>query len=98
MLFLCAVTIYPVLYVVSRSVMPDLERAVLCVNTPVLHWKGTSLFYPNSILMNGFKITLFRVAVGTTLSLVVEACLRMQFQKLPVQIIPYNDDIVYVVV
>ena len=49
--------------------------------------------------MNGFKITLFRVAVGTTLSLVVESMFAYALQKgLPVQIIPYNDDIVYVVV
>lgn len=84
MLFLCAVMIYPVLYVISRSVMPDLERAVrpFALIPRTITWEGYRFILSrNSILLNGFKITLFRAAVGTTLSLVVESMFAYAISK-----------------
>ncbi len=77
MLLLVLVTVYPFLFVVSRSVMTDAERAIRPY--ALLPLKGitfegyTYILGGDSKILAGFRVTLFRTLVGTVLTVVGQA-------------------------
>lgn len=75
LLLLCAVTLYPFLYVISRSVMTDAERALrpLAIIPRTIDLSGYKFILGrHSLLITGYQVTIFRTIVGTFLSLLVE--------------------------
>jgi ABC-type glycerol-3-phosphate transport system permease component len=85
MSLLCAVTLYPFLFVVSRSVMPAVERAArpyALLPLTGLDFSGyTYILGSGSRILKGYSITLFRTVVGTALSIVVEAMFAYALSK-----------------
>ncbi len=85
MLFLCFVTLYPFLFVVSRSIMPDAERAARPY--ALIPFSGITLdgysymFGQGSRVITGYLITIFRTIVGTILSVLVEAMFAYALSK-----------------
>jgi putative aldouronate transport system permease protein len=77
MLFLVLVTLYPFLFVVSRSVMTEGERAVrpyaLIPRDGITLEGYTYILGSGSKILSGFKVTIFRTTVGTLLTVVGEA-------------------------
>lgn len=76
LLTICAITLYPLLYVVGRSVMTDAERSLrpLALFPRTLDWQAYKYILGNgSLIYNGYKITLFRTIVGSSCGLLVEA-------------------------
>lgn len=83
-LLLCAITLYPILYVLGRSFMPDAERALRPLALFPSTWDFTAYEYilgKGSLLYNAYKITIFRTVVGTALSLFVEAMFAYVLSK-----------------
>ena len=73
MILVCFVFIYPFLYVLSRSLMPEMERAVrpfaLIPNS--LDFSGYKLiFSKSSNVVNSYKVTIARAVVGTLMNLI----------------------------
>jgi putative aldouronate transport system permease protein len=85
MLLLCFITLYPFLFVVSRSVMPDAERAVRpysLIPTTGLNFDGyTYMFGQGSKVFTGYAITIFRTVVGTILTVICEAMFAYALSK-----------------
>jgi putative aldouronate transport system permease protein len=85
MVVLCAITVYPFLFVVSRSIMPDAERAArpyaLIPTTGVTIQGYTYMFGAGSRVIQGYLITIFRTVVGTILSVVCEAMFAYALSK-----------------
>ncbi len=85
MLLLCAITLYPFLFVVSRSIMPDAERAArpyaLIPTTGVTFAGYTYMFGEGSRVITGYMITIFRTVVGTVLSVLCEAMFAYALSK-----------------
>lgn len=81
---LCVATLYPFLYVASRSVMTDAERAVrpfaLIPNTIDLSGY-IFILGSHSLLIGGYQVTLFRTVVGTLLSLLIESMFAYGISK-----------------
>lgn len=76
LLTICIITLYPLLYVVGRSVMTDAERALrpLALFPRTLDWEAYKYILGNgSLIYNGYKITLYRTIVGSGFGLLVEA-------------------------
>ena len=77
LILLCALMLYPFLYVVSRSVMPAAERAARPYSLiPItgLDWDGYEyVLASGSRLLSGLRVTLFRTIVGTVLTVLVSA-------------------------
>ncbi len=84
MLFLGAVMLYPFLYVISHSVMPDAQRALrpLSIIPKSFDWSGYEyIFSSGSMVVNGYKISIFRVVVGTSMSLFFECMMAYTLSK-----------------
>ncbi len=84
LVLLCAMTLYPFLYVISRSVMPEGERAMhpYAIVPRTLTFEGyTFIFARGSLLYRGYAITIFRTVVGTVLSVAVEAMFAYALSK-----------------
>ena len=85
MLLLCAITLYPFLFVVSRSIMPDAERAAhpyaLIPTTGITVQGYTYMFGAGSRVIQGYLITIFRTVVGTILSVICEAMFAYALSK-----------------
>lgn len=76
LILICAITLYPLLYVVGRSVMADAERALrpLALFPKKLDWTAYKyILGEGSLIYNGYGITIFRTVVGTATGLMVEA-------------------------
>jgi putative aldouronate transport system permease protein len=76
--------IYPILYVVSRSIMTDADRSLhpFSIIPTELDFQGYAfILSQGSLLLNGFKITLFRTIVGTALSLLIECMFAYAISK-----------------
>jgi putative aldouronate transport system permease protein len=76
LVLLCALTLYPFLYVVSRSVMSESDRALrpFALVPREISTEGYDfIFAKGSLLYRGYLITFFRTIVGTILSVVTEA-------------------------
>lgn len=84
MVLVCVVMLYPVLMVVGRSLMSDIERATHPLRLfPVkLDWSGYKfILSPNSNIGRGYLVTIGRTVVGTCLSLVVSSLLAYPLSK-----------------
>lgn len=80
----CAAMIYPILYVISRSFMTDLDRSIRPLSLIPHQWtfEGyTFLFSAGSLLLNSYKITFFRTIVGTVISIVLECMFAYVISK-----------------
>jgi putative aldouronate transport system permease protein len=84
MLFLCVIMLYPFLYVVSRSVMPDAERALrpLALIPKSFDWDGYEyIFSSGSMVISGYKVSVKRVIIGTAMSLFFESMMAYTLSK-----------------
>jgi putative aldouronate transport system permease protein len=84
LLLLCAANLYPFLYVISRSVMTDAERALrpFAIVPNIIDWSGYKfILSSHSLLISGYKITLFRTIIGTFLSLLIESMFAYAISK-----------------
>jgi putative aldouronate transport system permease protein len=85
MVLLCVVMLYPFLFVASRSVMTDAERAArpyALIPFHGLQFDGYSyIFGQGSRIFQGYLVTLFRTIVGTVLSVVANAMLAYALSK-----------------
>ena len=85
MLVLVFVTLYPFLFVVSRSFMSEGERVVrpyALIPREGINIEGYKyIFSAGSKVITGFSVTFFRVIVGTVLSVVVEAMFAYALSK-----------------
>jgi putative aldouronate transport system permease protein len=78
LVLLCAATLYPFLYVVSRSLMSDTERAdrpFALVPREIDVSAYQFILSRKSLLYTAYGVTIFRTVVGTALAVLVEACL-----------------------
>ena len=76
MVLICLITLYPLMYVLGRSVMPDAERALkpLAIFPSQIDLQAYEyILGKGSLIFNAYRITIFRTIVGTFLSLMVEA-------------------------
>lgn len=84
MVLVCVVMLYPVLMVVGRSLMSDIERAThpLRLFPTKLDWSGYKfILSPNSNIGRGYLVTIARTVIGTCLSLVVSSLLAYPLSK-----------------
>jgi len=85
MLVIVFVTLYPFLFVVSRSFMSEGERVVrpyALIPREGIDLQGYRyIFSAGSKVITGFSVTFFRVIVGTVLSVVVEAMFAYALSK-----------------
>ncbi|MCI3920742.1 carbohydrate ABC transporter permease [Paenibacillus sp. TRM 82003] len=75
LILLCALMLYPMLYVLSHSLMSDTERAThpFTILPTELNFEGyVFILSQGSVLLNAFLVTFFRTIAGTMLSLLVE--------------------------
>ena len=74
MVLLCAVMLYPVLFVVGRSVTPEIERALhpLRLIPSTFDWSGYKFILSSgSNIINSYMTTIMRTLIGTTLNIAV---------------------------
>ncbi len=84
LIFLCAVMLYPILFVCGQSLMSDAERAInpLSIFPKELDLSGYRyILGKGSLLLSGYQITLFRTIIGTILSLLVESMMAYVLAK-----------------
>lgn len=81
---LCAVMIYPVLFVLGRSVTPEFERALhpLRLIPHTFDWSGYNFILSSgSNIMNSYLTTITRTLVGTTFNIIVTTLLAYPLSK-----------------
>jgi putative aldouronate transport system permease protein len=85
MLLVVFVTLYPFLFVVSRSFMSQAERVVrpyALVPREGIELEGYRyIFAEGSKVITGYSVTIFRVVVGTVLSVLTEAMFAYALSK-----------------
>lgn len=85
MLLLCAITLYPFLFVLSRSLMPDAERAArpysLIPRTGINLNGYAYVLGSGSRVLRGYAVTLFRTVVGTVLTVLCESMFAYALSK-----------------
>ena len=84
MVLLCAVMLYPVLFVAGRSVTPDVERALhpLRIIPSTFDWSGYSfIFSTGSNILNSYRTTILRTLVGTSLNIVLTTLMAYPLSK-----------------
>ncbi|MDD7446901.1 MAG: carbohydrate ABC transporter permease [Clostridiales bacterium] len=84
MILVCAVMLYPVLMVLGRSLMSDIERAThpLRLFPTKIDWSGYQfILSPNSNIGRGYMVTIARTVIGTGLSLIVTSLLAYPLSK-----------------
>lgn len=84
LVLICLLMLYPVLYVLGRSVTPELERALhpLRLIPSSFEWTGyTFIFSPGSNIVNAYSTTIARTLVGTTLDIIVTMLLAYPLSK-----------------
>lgn len=72
MLTMCVVFLYPILYVLARSVMTDADRVAhpLTLIPSAIDWAGYKMVLTgNSNLINAYVITIARTVIGTLINL-----------------------------
>ncbi|MDL2318755.1 carbohydrate ABC transporter permease [Eubacteriales bacterium OttesenSCG-928-A19] len=78
MVLVCALFIYPLLYVLSRSVMSDAERVArpLALIPHAFDWAGYKMVLSsNSNLLNSYWVTIRRTVIGTLVNLLLTSML-----------------------
>lgn len=84
LVLICLLMLYPVLYVLGRSVTPELERALhpLRLIPSSFDWTGyTFIFSAGSNIVNAYSTTIARTLVGTTLDIIVTMLLAYPLSK-----------------
>lgn len=84
MVLLCAVMIYPVLFVVGRSVTPEIERALhpLRLIPASFDWSGYKFILSSgSNIVNSYMTTIMRTVIGTTLNIIITMLLAYPLSK-----------------
>ena len=84
MVLLCAVMLYPVLFVVGRSVTPEIERALhpLRLIPSTFDWSGYKFILSSgSNIINSYMTTIMRTLIGTTLNIAVTTLLAYPLSK-----------------
>lgn len=84
MLVVCALFIYPMLYVVSRSLMPDSERIMrpFALVPHSIDWSGYKMvFAKNSNIMLAYWTTIQRTVVGTACNLLITSIFAYVLSK-----------------
>jgi len=81
---LCLIMLYPVLFVLGRSVTSDAERALhpLRLIPHAFDWSGYKfIFFSGSNIINSYAITIARTLIGTFINLVVSCLLAYPISK-----------------
>ena len=84
MVLLCMIMIYPVLFVVGRSVTPDVERALhpLRIIPASFDWSGYSfIFSSGSNILNSYRTTILRTLAGTSLNVLLTTLMAYPLSK-----------------
>ena len=84
MALLCIIMIYPVLFVVGRSVTPEIERALhpLRLIPTTFDWSGYKFILSSgSNIVNSYLTTITRTLIGTTLNLIFTTLLAYPLSK-----------------
>ena len=84
MALLCIIMIYPVLFVVGRSVTPEIERALhpLRLIPSTFDWSGYKFILSSgSNIVNSYLTTITRTLIGTTLNLIFTTLLAYPLSK-----------------
>lgn len=84
MVVLCAIMIYPILFVLGRSVTPEFERALnpLRLIPRMFDWSGYRFILSSgSNIINSYLTTIARTLIGTTLNIVVTTLLAYPLSK-----------------
>ena len=84
MVLLCAAMLYPVLFVVGRSVTPEIERALhpLRLIPSTFDWSGYKFILSSgSNIINSYMTTIMRTLIGTTLNIAVTTLLAYPLSK-----------------
>lgn len=84
MVLLCIIMLYPVVFVISRSVTPEIDRALhpLRLIPTSLDWTGYKFILSSgSNIVNSYITTIARTLIGTTLNLVVTTLLAYPLSK-----------------
>ena len=84
MALLCVIMIYPVLFVVGRSVTPEIERAMhpLRLIPSTFDWSGYKFILSSgSNIVNSYLTTITRTLIGTTLNLIFTTLLAYPLSK-----------------
>ncbi len=84
LILLCVLTIYPFLYVISRSFMTEADRSLRPFSIIPRSFTPEGyqfIFASGSLLYSGYAVTLFRTVVGTLLSVVAEAMFAYALSK-----------------
>ena len=84
MVLLCVIMLYPVVFVISRSVTPELERALhpLRLIPSKLDWTGYKFILSSgSNIVNSYMTTIARTLIGTSLDMIVTTLLADPLSK-----------------
>lgn len=84
MVLLCVVMLYPVLFVIGRSVTPEIEKALhpLRLIPSQLDWTGYKFILSSgSNIVNSYATTIARTLIGTVLNLIVTTLLAYPLSK-----------------
>ncbi len=84
LILLCLATLYPFLFVISRSLMSDTERAVrpfALIPQRIDLEAYKFILSSKSLLFRAYQITIFRTIAGTALSLLVESMFAYVISK-----------------
>lgn len=84
MVLLCCIMVYPVLFVVGRSVTPDMERALhpMRLIPSTFDWTGYKFILSSgSNIINSYTTTIMRTLIGTSLNIVFTTLLAYPLSK-----------------
>ena len=84
MVLLCAAMIYPILFVLGRSVTPEIERALhpLRLIPSKLDWSGYDFILSSgSNIVNSYVTTIRRTIIGTLINIIVTTLLAYPLSK-----------------
>ena len=84
LILLCIVMIYPVLFVVARSVTPELERALhpLRIIPSSFDFNGyVFIFSSGSNIVNSYRTTILRTLIGTAVNMALTLLLAYPLSK-----------------
>lgn len=84
MILVCMVMLYPVIYVLSRSIMGSVERSLnpLRLIPRTFDWSGYKfIFSENSNILHGYTITILRTVIGTALNVLLTTCMAYSLSK-----------------
>ncbi len=84
MVLLCCIMIYPVLFVLGRSVTPEMERALhpMRLIPSTFDWTGYKFILSSgSNIINSYTTTIMRTLIGTSLNIVFTTLLAYPLSK-----------------